>query len=174
MVRFSVIESVWVEDGAEVWPVYEAVFGDHSDYQSWREAVWDRHAARAGFRLARAYDGELLVGFVYGYTGENGQWWTDNARKVLQPDIGATWLGGHFELVSLGVRDAHRRGGIGRQLMQVLVQDLPHERLLLMTTSDSAHAARRLYASEGWHVLGPGTGDGTVIMGKRTADVTRA
>jgi hypothetical protein len=107
--------------------------------------VWDRHAARKGFRLARAYDGDVLVGFGYGYTGESGQWWTDHARMVLAPDVAATWLGGHFELVSIG---------------------LSHERLLLMTTSDPSDVARRLYASEGWRVLGPGIAEATVIMGK--------
>ena len=39
--------------------------------------------------------------------------------------------------------------------------------LLLMTTSDEADPARRLYASDGWRVIGPGIGEETVIMGKR-------
>jgi GNAT superfamily N-acetyltransferase len=116
----------------------------------------------------------VLVGFAYGYTGEQGQWWTDNALKVLEPDVAEAWLGGHFELVSIGVLDAARRGGIGRGLMHVLLEGLPHERLLLMTSSDPSDPARRLYASEGWHVLGPGIGDGTVILGRRTVDAPTA
>jgi hypothetical protein len=51
--------------------------------------------------------------------------------------------------------------------MRALLQGLPHERFLLMTTSDPADPARLLYASEGWQVLGPGIGDRTVIMGRR-------
>lgn len=170
MVRLRVDDSVGVEDGASVWPVYDSVFGDHSDYETWRGAVWDRHSRRSGFRLARAYDAEALVGFAYGYTGEHGQWWTDNALKVLEPEVAQAWLGGHFELVSIGVVDAARCEGIGRRLMHVLLEGLPHERLLLMTSSDPSDPARRLYASEGWHVLGSGIGDGTVIMGRRTGD----
>jgi ribosomal protein S18 acetylase RimI-like enzyme len=167
MVRFCLDESVADEDARELWPVYDAVFGDHPDFPTWREAVWDKHSAREGFRLARAYVDDTLVGFAYGYTGREGQWWTDNARTVLQPVVAAAWLGGHFELVSIGVLGAARGDGVGRGLMRVLLNGLPHERLLLMTTSDASDPARRLYATEGWEVLGPGLGEATVIMGKR-------
>lgn len=170
MVRFRVDDSVTAYDGAVAWPVYESIFGDSPDYATWREAVWDKHSARKGFRLARAHEAGVLVGFAYGYTGEHGQWWTDSALKVLEPHIAEAWLGGHFELVSIGVLDAARGGGVGRGLMHVLLEGLPHKRLLLMTSSDPSDPARRLYASEGWDVLGPGLGDGRVIMGRRTVD----
>jgi ribosomal protein S18 acetylase RimI-like enzyme len=165
--RFRVDEAGSESDGAVLWPVYRSVFDDYSDYRAWREGVWDRHRARDGFRLVRAYDGEAHVGFAYGYTGATGQWWTDNARKVLDPDVAERWLGGHFELVSIGVIEAVRHRGVGRELMRVLLRGLPHQRLLLMTTSDPEDPARRLYASEGWRVLGPGIGEDTVIMCRR-------
>ena len=167
MARFDVSDSATHQDGAALWSVYESVFGDHPDYETWRGAVWDKHRVRNGFRLARAYDGGALVGFAYGYTGEHGQWWTDRALAVLRPDVADEWLGGHFELVSIGVLDTARRGGVGRGLMHLLLEGLPHERQLLMTTADTTAPARRLYASEGWRVLGPGIGNGTVIMGRR-------
>ena len=167
MVRFQVDESVAEDDGAQVWQVYEPVFGDHADHESWRRATWDRHRVRDGFRLARAYDDDALVGFAYGYTGQRGQWWTDHARDVLDPDVATAWLGGHFELVSIGVLDAARRRGVGRGLLHALLEGLPHERLLLMTSADPAAPARGLYASQGWCVVGPGLGEGTVIMGRR-------
>jgi ribosomal protein S18 acetylase RimI-like enzyme len=169
MVRVLLSDSVAANDGALVWPVYESVFGDYSDYETWREAVWDKHSVRDGFRLARAQDDGALVGFAYGYTGEHGQWWTENALRILSPDVAEAWLGGHFELVSIGVLDTARRRGIGRGLMRVLLEGLPHERLVLMTTSDASDPARRLYVSEGWHVLGPDIGAETVIMGRRGA-----
>lgn len=162
-----VVGSVTDEDTASIWPVYQSVFGDQPTMQAWRDAVWDRHRVREGFRLARAYDGDALVGFAYGYTGESGQWWTDHAREVLPPEVADAWLGGHFELVSLGVVERARRAGFGRGLMHAVTHGLHHDRLLLMTTSDDSDPARRLYASEGWRVIGPGTGAGTVIMGKR-------
>lgn len=74
MIRFDVDEQVVAADGVVLWPVYSSVFDDQPDYLSWRGAVWDRHSTRAGFRLARAYDDDHLVGFAYGYTGAPGQW----------------------------------------------------------------------------------------------------
>src|SRR4028118_1850087 len=100
----TLIDSTATEvDALELWAVYEAVFRDHSEQSTWRTAVWDKHAAREGFRLARAYQDADLVGFAYGYTGERGQWWTDRAFEVLPSGTAAAWLGGHFELVSIGV-----------------------------------------------------------------------
>jgi ribosomal protein S18 acetylase RimI-like enzyme len=166
MVHFRRDHAVSQKDGAELWPLYDSVFGDYSDRETWQESVWDRHSHRDGFRLARAYEGDSLIGFAYGYTGRHGQWWTDNVRTALEPEVAEAWLGGHFELVSIGVAPSARRRGIARGLMRVLREDLPHDRLLLMTTSDPADPARLLYASEGWRVLGPGTGEATVTMGR--------
>lgn len=167
MVRLRVDDSASAEDGTTLWPVYDAVFHDHASCEAWRETVWDRHRVRDGFRLARAYAGDTLVGFAYGYTGQRGQWWVDRAREVLDPAVAEAWLGGHFELVSIGVLEAARGAGVGRTLLRTLLDGLPHDRLLLMTTADPAHPARRLYAADGWEVLGPGTGEGSVIMGRR-------
>ncbi|WP_203718247.1 GNAT family N-acetyltransferase, partial [Asanoa siamensis] len=162
--RIEVRGSATARDGAALWPVYDAVFGDHPTYHGWRESVWDRHRTRPGFRLARAHK-TGLVGFAYGYTGEQGQWWTDQARAALPSDVADEWLGGHFEVVSIGVLDDHRRRGVGRALFRALLDGLTHDRLLLMTTADEIDPARRLYAAEGWRVLGPGIGVATVILG---------
>jgi ribosomal protein S18 acetylase RimI-like enzyme len=86
---------------------------------------------------------------------------------VLAPDVAAEWLGGHFELVSIGVVADARGRGLGLALMRELTEGLPHERWLLMTTADADDPARRLYAREGWRVIGPGLGDDQVVMGRR-------
>jgi ribosomal protein S18 acetylase RimI-like enzyme len=169
MVKFRVDDAASPEVAAQLWPVYDAVFGDHSDGQTWQQSAWDKHSAREGFRLARAYDAGSLVGFAYGYTGEPGQWWTDSVRPLLEPEVAESWLGGHFELVSLGVLPVARRRGIARGLMHLLLREVPHDRMLLMTTADTDDPARRLYAAEGWRVLGPGVGEATVTMGRRMA-----
>lgn len=150
----------------ELWPVYRSVFDDVDRVDAWRDQVWDRHAARAGFRLALARDGGAVVGFAYGYTGEVGQWWTDNAATVLHPDVASDWLGGHFELVSIGVAEQARGAGVARQLLAALTDGLPHSRWLLMTSADSDDPARRLYRSAGWAVIGPGLSQDRVIMGR--------
>lgn len=150
----------------ELWPLYRSVFGDFDDADAWRSRVWDRHAARAGFRLALARDDGVLVGFAYGYTGEHGQWWTDNAASVLGPDVASDWLGGHFELVSIGVDEAARGFGVGGQLLATLTDGLDHSRWVLMTSADPGDSARRLYRSAGWAVIGPGLSPDKVIMGR--------
>jgi len=174
MADIRVDQSVSDGDAAHLWPVYESVFDDYSDYDTWHSSVWDKHSVRNGFRLARAHDADVLVGFAYGYTGERGQWWTDHAVEVLDPEVAQAWLGGHFELVSIGVLEPVRGRGTGRALMRALLDGLPHERLLLMTSSDPSDPARRLYAAERWHVIGPGIGQGTVIMGRRNASAPGA
>lgn len=151
----------------ELWPVYDAVFGDQPDRATWQADVWDRHVVRVGFRLARARIKGRLVGFAYGYTGQRGQWWTDQAAAVLDPAVAAAWLDGHFELVSIGVLDEFRGQGLGRELLQALTRGLPHDRLLLMATKDESDPARRLYDSDGWSVVGPGLTEAQVILGKR-------
>ncbi|MBA3782141.1 MAG: GNAT family N-acetyltransferase [Nocardioides sp.] len=162
----TVTDSVDESGALELWPVYDAVFGDQPDLGTWRSAVWDRHVTRPGFRLARAHHSSDLVGFAYGYTGERGQWWSDRAVDALPPDVADEWIGGHFELVSIGVLPAARGGGLGARLMTELTTGLPHERRVLMTTADAADPARRLYASHGWVVIGPGLRDDQVIMGR--------
>jgi ribosomal protein S18 acetylase RimI-like enzyme len=154
----------------ELWRVFDVVFGDWPSFDAWRSEIWERHSSRAGFRVARAYVGDQLVGLAYGYTGQPGQWWTDAVAQVLDPGVAEDWLGGHFELVSIGVLAEARGLGVGRELLRRITADLPHDRWLLMTTSDAADPARQLYASEGWDVIGPGIGTGRVVMGKRSSE----
>lgn len=167
MTTYDLVTEVTELDSRAVFEVYDAVFGDQPDYLGWRTGVWDRHCAREGFRLARAYAAGRLVGFGYGYTGKPGQWWTDQASNILPKPVADEWLGGHFELVSIGVLAEQRGGGVGRALLRTLCSGLAQERWLLMTTADAEDPARHLYAADGWKVVGPGLGDAQVIMGRR-------
>jgi ribosomal protein S18 acetylase RimI-like enzyme len=166
MTTYDLVTEVSDAETHEVFEVYDEVFGDQPDETAWRTGVWDRHAARAGFRLARAFDRGRLVGFGYGYTGEHGQWWTDQAARLLGPEVAREWLGGHFELVSIGVREGSRGAGVGRGLLDRLCEGLPQRHWLLMTTDDADDPARHLYSRVGWEVLGPGLRDAQVIMGR--------
>lgn len=167
MTTYDLVSRLTEDDTRAVFEVYDAVFGDQPDYAAWRHGIWDRHAGRPGFRVARAYDGDRLVGFGYGYTGEHGQWWTDMAARVLDAHVADEWLGGHFELVSIGVLRDVRGHGVGRGLLSRVTDGLPQERWLLMTTADAADPARHLYARAGWEVVGPGLRDGQVVLGRR-------
>ena len=165
--RVDLVTSVTDDDAVELWPVYDAVFADQPDLATWRAEVWDRHVARAGFRLARARVDGRVLGFGYGYTGEAGQWWTDHLAPRLGPAVAAEWLGGHFELVSIGVLAEGRRRGLGTGLLRALTDGLPHERWVLTTSADADDPARHLYAREGWQVIGPGLRDDQVTLGRR-------
>jgi ribosomal protein S18 acetylase RimI-like enzyme len=81
--------------------------------------------------------------------------------------VAGEWLGGHVELVSIGVLEDARRGGIGTRLLRHLTDGLPHDRWLLMTTADADDPARHLYAREGWETVGPGLSADQVILGRR-------
>jgi len=167
MTRYDVVASVSETESREVFEVYDAVFGDQPDLAAWRTGIWERHSARNVGAFAATPDGEELVGFGYGYTGEPGQWWTDQVTRILAADTAHTWLGGHFELVSLAVLETQRGRGVGRGLLEYLTAQLPHDRWLLMTSADAQDPARRLYARMGWEVIGPGLRDGQVVMGRR-------
>ena len=107
------------------------------------------------------------MGFAYGVTGEHGQWWTTKVAAVWPAELTAAWLGGHFELVSVGVRQVARGRGAGGHLLDTVTAGLPHDRWRMMTTTDTDDPARRLYASRGWDLVGPGLADDRVILGRR-------
>lgn len=167
-IEVDVCDRVSLKESHELWPVYDQVFHDKAGETEWLQS-WEKHSNRAGFRLARARIDDHLVGFAYGYTGQAGQWWTDRAKSVLDPEVADDWLGGHFELVSIGVVPRVRGRGVGRRLLDELTADLTQDRWLLMTTADKSDPARCLYASSSWSVIGPGLTAENVIMGKRRA-----
>src|SRR4051794_39582965 len=67
------------------------------------------HARRAAFRFLAARDGTTgqLLGFVYGYTSERGQWYHDTVRAALGaalgPALAARWLDNVFEFTEFAV-----------------------------------------------------------------------
>jgi ribosomal protein S18 acetylase RimI-like enzyme len=149
---------------ADVYAVYDAVFGDVAGEEEWRADTFDKHCARPEFRLVAAEDDGSLVGFAYGYVGERGQWWSDRVVEALAPSVADVWVGGHFEFVELAVLPSSRRRGIGARLHDGLMSGTEHRRGLL-STDDSDTPARRLYASRGWTKLGNLSAE-TAVLGR--------
>ncbi|SNY62516.1 GNAT family N-acetyltransferase [Paractinoplanes atraurantiacus] len=147
-------------DAAELRKVYTEAFREQ-----WRDDTLPTHAARAGFKCRAAWDGDEMVGFTYGYTGDFGQWWTDHIAARVSPELSREWLGGHFELVELAVLPSHERRGLGTALHDALLDGLPHRVALLTATDDENAPARRLYDRKGWRVLAGEVFDGAVLMG---------
>lgn len=143
-----------------VWPCYETVFADFPDLDAWRSDMFGRHADRSGFRLVVAEEPDRdtreaspVVGFVWGHVGERGQFWSDLLARTLPPEVTDTWVGGHFEVVSLGVLPQHRGHGLGGRLMDLLLDGIDR-RCLLGTSTDPADPAPHLYKQSGWRTLG--------------------
>ena len=149
-----------LDRSAEIWPVYERVFGDRANERDWRDAAFERHCGRRRFRLDAAFadasgdvsDGRL-VGFAYGYVGDRGQYWPDRVAAALGDDIATAWVGGHFEFVELAVVEDMRRRGVGRALHDALMTDPLVDRALLSTDDDPQSPAALLYRSRGWERL---------------------
>lgn len=162
VVTLSGSESVGLDP--EVLEIWSEVFGAVEDADDWRTSIWEGHRSRAGFRLATAREGDRLVGFAWGYTGERGQYWSDFISREVGPRVDE-WIGGHFEFVELAVVPDARGRGIGRTLHDALLADLPQERALLSTSARADDPAVRLYSSCGWVSLGT-YGEDRQVMGR--------
>lgn len=138
---------------ARVWPCYAKVFGDFADYATWRSDLFDRHAARGGYRLAAAIEDDQVIGFSWGYVGQRGQYWSDLVHGALPPEAVSRWVGDHFEFVELAVLPTHRRTGLGQALHDRLLDGV-RRRCLLSTSDNPDDPAMRLYTRSGWRKLG--------------------
>jgi ribosomal protein S18 acetylase RimI-like enzyme len=109
----------------------------------WRDTVLPRHATRADFDFRAAVDRDGgIVGFVYGYTGAYGQWWTDRVAAEMSEEARSVWLDPpHFEVVQLHVLPSMQRTGIGTRLLDTLLDHQPNDRALLSMDLQSTTAA---------------------------------
>jgi broad specificity phosphatase PhoE/GNAT superfamily N-acetyltransferase len=156
----------------ELTDVYRAAFTapgydeDDDAVARFRDDQLPTHTDRTGFRLVTVRDGDVMLGFAYGYTGEHGQWWTDQVTAAVPSELADTWLGGHFEMVELAVVPTAQGRGFGAALVESLLLGLPHERALL-TTYDGDRPAPRLYRRLGWTLLAAGVFDGSDLWGRQ-------
>jgi len=128
------------------------------------------HAQRPGFRccLAQNADGQI-VGFAYGFTSEPGDGWWENVAERLSEDKVATWLTDCFAFAELAVIPSAQGRGIGGQLHDALLRNLPY-RTAVLSAFQGETPAMRLYRSRGWVTLlrdfaPPGGAHPYVVMG---------
>lgn len=140
--------------------VYRAVFAGPphhegaAEVERFRDVQLPSHLDRHHFTLAVATEADRLVGFVYGYTGHRGHYWSDLVVRTVPRAVSDHWIGGHFELVTLAVAPRVQNRGVGTRLMTEVLDAVPHDRALLTgPTVDSP--ARRLYRRLGWTDLAP-------------------
>lgn len=109
-----------------------------------RHAEYDQFEVRA----ALAPDGRMLA-FGYGYTSLPGQWWHDLVKRAIGRSQAGPWLGSAFELSELHVLPEAQGHGLGERVLRSLVQDLPHETIVL-STPEGENRAWRLYRRLGF------------------------
>jgi ribosomal protein S18 acetylase RimI-like enzyme len=131
--------------------VYTSAMNPPERQLAGREQIMERHAANPAFRAVVALDeGESVVGFIYGFHGETGQWWHDMVAGALATADGAVaWLSDSFEIAELHVLPPWQGRGIGRSLL-LSVASGRGERTAVLSTHDRESAARRLYRSSGF------------------------
>lgn len=136
-----------------------------------RRPVVASHGERAGLTVVAAVDdADALVGIAYGYLGARGQWWHDHVRAALTDEAARRWLDGSFEVCELHVRPHVQRTGLGRALLDTLLDGQPAATAVL-TTPDLETRARRFYRAAGWvdlarHLRFPGDPRAFAVLGR--------
>ena len=138
----------------DVLEVYAEAMGVEPVAARARRPVLTSHLDRKGLTAVAALDEHgTLVGVAYGYVGGRGQWWHDHVRAALLDALGPAgaddWLGSAFEVCELHVRPSAQRAGLGRRLLDTLLEDQP-TRTALLTTPDAETRARGFYRAAGW------------------------
>jgi GNAT superfamily N-acetyltransferase len=112
------------------------------------------HLQRPGLRGVAALDGQQLVGVGYGQPGAPGQWWHDVVATAVSAECGREaaddWLGSCFEVVELHVLPTYQGRGIGRRILERLLDEAEERTAALSALEPDGSAARRLYTSTGF------------------------
>lgn len=157
--RITVAElpsDAFLERLTEALTIYVTAMGYPRSTVRQRAPLWREHVRRPGWRAVGAIDRhDRLIGLAYGYLGAPGQWWHDEVRRGLTAvdREGLDWLNGYFELTELHVLPEAQGGGLGEQLLRLLVADHPARSVLLSTPElDPRRPARawRLYRRLGF------------------------
>ena len=69
----------------DVWACHHRVWSDDfPDYETWYRDLFEKHAGRAGHRLALAQQDDIVTGYAWGYVGQRGQHWSDRLCEALK------------------------------------------------------------------------------------------
>lgn len=130
----------------EVTQLYSKVWGTESaDFQE----RFIRHQSYSRFFAIGAYTEGKLVGVVYGYASQPGQYYHDKLADALKEK--SEWLNEMMELVELLVDPDFQGLGIGKQLVASWQNPL-HGRILL-TTKEENIKSHQFYEKLGFEVI---------------------
>jgi ribosomal protein S18 acetylase RimI-like enzyme len=138
----------------EALALYVAAMGYPPGTAEQRAPMWLTHVLREGWRSFAATDADgRLLGLAYGYRGSGGQWWHEQVRRGLDRTAGdgaaQRWLSDYFELTEIHVRPENQGRGIGEDLLQRLLDGVPHANVLL-STPEGTSRAWKLYRRMGF------------------------
>jgi GNAT superfamily N-acetyltransferase len=151
--------------------VYGDAMGRPPELVVQRGEIMQAHLHRQDYVAAIALDDDdALVGFGYGYRGRAGEWWHDIVASALGRAQARRWMSDAFELAELHVHPDHQGHGLGRQLLQQVL-DTSTGSTIVLSTHDRQSAARCLYASFGFvdllrEFVFPGSTEVYAVMGK--------
>lgn len=137
--------------------VYSAAFArppyndpDRGDEISLR--MNETHAERDGFAAYCALgERDDVLGMVYGYRGEAGQWWHDAVVRAVDRETAGLWFSDTYEVVEVAVRPDRQGLGIGESLIRHLLAGRTEATSVLSTRRDSR--AHMLYSRLGFQII---------------------
>ena len=129
--------------------IYMAALGRPPEVLASRRASTRDHLPEPGFRAVLVWSDADLVGFGYGYDHLPGQWWHDLVVDALTAEVSARWMSAAFQVTEVHVLPRHQRQGLGRRLMQALLDGVPRTTAVL-SAFDEPTPARALYQSLGF------------------------
>jgi GNAT superfamily N-acetyltransferase len=137
--RLDELADIYTEVYAE--PPYKSgeLWSQHSFIDRTR-----RQAGRDGFTFLSALVDERVVGFSFGLPFAAGAWWSGDATEPSEELRAAS----KFAVIELVVRKPWRRIGIGRQLIDRLLDGRAEQYAILTALPDAE--ARRMYENWGW------------------------
>jgi ribosomal protein S18 acetylase RimI-like enzyme len=169
-------ERIRVMDSAEFAPyvaraadVYGAAMGRGPDLVAQRHSIIAGHLNRDEFVAVTAMRAGDLTGFAYGYRGRPGDWWHDVVTSALDRPAARRWMDDDFEIAELHVHPLRQGRGLGRVILQTLL-DSSSSRTAVLSTHDHDSPARALYRSFGFTDLlrdfrFPGSAEVYAILG---------
>ena len=110
------------------------------------------YVQRTDFRMLTASAGEGVIGFAFGFRSDPLHFWHQVIGSLLSPEAAAEWLADAFKLAEIALLPDYQGQGIGGQLHDRLLVDLPH-RCAVLTTLSADTNAFRLYKRRGWQIL---------------------
>ena len=113
------------------------------------------HATLSNFQglVALSYSGQV-TGFCYGHICLPGQWWHDQVEIWLGKERTALEVTGSFNFTELAVDEMFQRRGVGRVLLEAMINNCGFDYSTLSTPCDNTPALA-LYTRTGWNTLVP-------------------